>query len=54
MNGLCVRAAGAEDSVHPRLQLGASGRPLNFTVRRQDTMTNVWGALQLLVRFLLE
>jgi hypothetical protein len=24
-----------EDSVHPRLQGGASGRPLNFTVRRQ-------------------
>jgi hypothetical protein len=28
-------AAGAEDSVHPRLQSGASGRPLNFTVRPQ-------------------
>ena len=24
-----------EDSVHPRLQLGASERPLNFTVRRR-------------------
>ena len=23
-----------EDSVHPRLRLGASGRPLNLTVRR--------------------
>ena len=26
-----------EDSVHPRLSLGASGRPLNFTVRPQMT-----------------
>ena len=24
-----------EDSVHPRLQLRASGQPLNFTVRRR-------------------
>ena len=27
-------AAAAKDSVHPRLQSGASVRPLNFTVRR--------------------
>jgi hypothetical protein len=25
-----------KDSVHPRLQLSSSGRPLNFTVRRRD------------------
>jgi hypothetical protein len=31
--GLHVRAADAEEIVHPRLQSGASGRPLNFTVR---------------------
>ena len=28
-----------EDSMHPRLQLGASGRPLNFTVRRHMDTT---------------
>jgi hypothetical protein len=33
VNGLSVRATGAEEIVHPRLQSGASGRPLNFTVR---------------------
>jgi len=35
VNGLCVRAAGAEDSMHPRRLMGASGRPLHFTVRRR-------------------
>jgi hypothetical protein len=28
-----------EESVHPRLQLGARVRPLNFTVRRQIVAT---------------
>jgi hypothetical protein len=28
-----------EESVHPRLQLGASGRPLNFTVRGHEEAT---------------
>jgi hypothetical protein len=37
MNGLRVRAAGAEEIVHPRLQSGASGRPLNFTIRTNGT-----------------
>src|SRR5262249_14077959 len=32
MGGYAPRAL--EDGVHPRLQSGASGRPLNFTVRR--------------------
>jgi len=32
-----------KDSMHPRLQLGASGRPLNFTVRAriQDSIWKV-------------
>jgi hypothetical protein len=34
VNGLCVRAAGAEDIVRSRRLMGASGRPLNVTVRR--------------------
>ena len=33
MNGLCVRAAGAEEIVRPRRLVGASGPPLNLTVR---------------------
>jgi hypothetical protein len=33
VNGLWLRAAGAEDSMRPRRLVGASGRPLNFTVR---------------------
>ena len=28
-------AAGGQEIVRPRLQSGASGRPLNFTVRRR-------------------
>ena len=32
-----------EDSVHPRRLLGASGRPLNFTVRRHMTLGTVLG-----------
>jgi hypothetical protein len=35
MNGLLLCAAGAEDSVRPRRLIRASGRPLNFTVRRR-------------------
>ena len=35
MNGLRVRAAGAEEIVRPRRLSAASGRPLNFTVRRR-------------------
>jgi hypothetical protein len=31
-------AEAAEDSVHARLQLGALGRPLNFTVRRRKAV----------------
>jgi hypothetical protein len=30
-----------EDSVHPRLQSGASGRPLNFTVRGRAGLTRL-------------
>jgi hypothetical protein len=33
VNGLWFRAAGAEEIVRPRRLMGASGRPLNFTVR---------------------
>ena len=43
-----------EDSVHPRLQSGASGRPLKFTVRcmRLSTARAFFGlALSLLVGF---
>jgi hypothetical protein len=36
VNGLCVRAAGAEEIVRPRRLVGAFGRPLNFTVRRHE------------------
>jgi hypothetical protein len=32
VNSQCVRAA-REDSVRPRRLMGASGRPLNFTVK---------------------
>jgi len=34
VNGWWLRAAGAEEIVCPRRSMGASGRPLNFTVRR--------------------
>jgi len=33
-------AAGAGRQLHPRLQSGASGRPLNFTVRRRGSMSS--------------
>jgi hypothetical protein len=35
VNGQRDRAAGAEEIVRPRRLIGASGRPLNFTVRVQ-------------------
>jgi hypothetical protein len=35
VNGQWLRAAGAEEIVRPRRLGGASGRPLNFTVRGQ-------------------
>jgi hypothetical protein len=42
VTGGWLRAA-VEDSLHPRLQSGASGRPLNFTVRRHSWhCDNVW------------
>jgi hypothetical protein len=49
VNGLRVRAAGAEEIVRPRRLVSASGRPLNFTVRRSrtqlDTSSLLWGLL---------
>ena len=37
MNGLCFRAAGAEEIVLPRRLAGVVVRPLNFTVRAPCT-----------------
>jgi hypothetical protein len=36
VNGWWLGAAGAKDSVRPRRLIGASGRPLNFTVRGRN------------------
>jgi hypothetical protein len=35
VNGFCIRAAGTDEIVRPRRLIGASGRPLNFTVRQR-------------------
>jgi hypothetical protein len=39
VNGGWLRAAGAEEIVRPRRSGDASGRPLNFTVRRLAVQT---------------
>ncbi len=36
MNGLHDRAAGSEEAVRPRRLIGASERPLNFTVSHRN------------------
>jgi hypothetical protein len=35
---ICLARRALEDSVRPRLPSGASVRPLNFTVRRQQSV----------------
>jgi hypothetical protein len=46
---VCLAPRAPGDSVRPRRPAGASGRPLNFTVRRMSTGTH--RAVELLVGF---